>query len=186
MYVNRDTETKLTKTTLILHWTVALITIGMISVGIYMVETKTYSLYGIHKSIGIIAFVLILYRLLWRMKNGWKSVLSENESIYKTLAAVSRFGLLLGTILMPLTGILVSILEGRGLSVFGFRLLGIHDPELTGKAVAINMDMAKLLESMHSKIGYVLAGLIIIHILAALKHHFIDKNKVLRRMLGRV
>lgn len=66
-----DTEIQFSPVTIILHWLIAFVMIGMLAVGFYMDIFHAYWLYPIHKSIGVIILAFILLRVVWRLKNGW-------------------------------------------------------------------------------------------------------------------
>lgn len=66
-----DSKTKLSCVTVALHWVVGITMIVMLAVGLYMTDFEVYALYPIHKSVGMIVFVTILARVVWRIKQGW-------------------------------------------------------------------------------------------------------------------
>ena len=66
-----ETKDKLSSVTILLHWVVAVTIIALLGVGIYMTENEAYSLYDIHKAVGVIIFLLIIARVFWRIKQGW-------------------------------------------------------------------------------------------------------------------
>ncbi|MGB3621701.1 MAG: cytochrome b/b6 domain-containing protein, partial [Ketobacter sp.] len=81
-----DSPSQFSKTTLTLHWIVAITVISLLAVGIYMDETGTHSLYPWHKSFGFVIFFVILARVIWRIKNGWPVPVSQYQS-WETLLA---------------------------------------------------------------------------------------------------
>lgn len=174
------------KRTLLLHWSVAVIMIAMITVGLYMSNTDAYALYPIHKSIGILALVLIALRVIWRIKDGWLPPVRALKKIEYGMARTVHWLLLIATLLMPLSGMLMSGAGGRGLAVFGFELMATNpDPANTGKVIALNPFLASTAHEVHELVGFALIGLIALHIFAALKHHFFDKDRTLLRMFGK-
>lgn len=178
-----DTKEALSKTTKYLHSIVALFMIGLLAVGVYMVETDTKSLYSWHKSFGVIALAFILIRVIWRIKNGWPIPVGTYSMIEQFLSKLVHWVLLLGTLILPLSGIGMSYFSGNGVAVFGFQLLA-RNPSLDNpsKVIAHNETLASLFHGMHHWIGYLLIAVIVIHIIGALKHHIIDKDDTLKRI----
>lgn len=183
--LQHDTPTKFSATTVILHWIVALSMIGLLSVGAYMAETKTYALYPLHKSFGVLIFVIIIARVIWRLKNGWPAHFSSHQPWEQTLAKIIHHLLLIGTLLMPISGFLMSSLGGHGVAVFGFELVAANpDPANPGKVIPINGAIAGIAHQTHGIVGWVLIVALFFHISGAVKHHLFDKDGTLKRMLG--
>ncbi len=180
--MSADTKQKFSKLTVILHWTVALIIIGLLVVGTYMEENEVYSLYDIHKSIGILIFAIILIRVIWRLKNGFPKPLGKAKAWEVTLSKIVHWVLLIGTILFPISGMMLSGLGGHGLPLFGMELVAPN--YVDGQAVPINADLAKLGHQMHGALAKIMILAIILHVAGALKHVFVYKDGTLRRMLG--
>ncbi len=174
----------LTKTTIVLHWLVGLTIITLIAVGLYMSEYEVWDLYPIHKSIGMILFVFILYRFIRRMKRGWPQPVGQYKGYEIILSKVVHWVLIIGTILFPISGMISSGAGGHGLSIFGLELLA-SNYDASGEAIALNSALADLGHETHEILGTVMIVVISLHILAALKHHFIDKDNTLKRMLGK-
>lgn len=179
-------DKSISKTSLWLHWLVAVLVIALLCVGIYMHETKTYSLYPIHKSVGVIALLLVGWRFVWRMVEGFFAPASEHKFYERVLAKITHWVLLLGSLLMPISGITMSIAGGHGLKFFGIALIApnmsVLDPT---KTEALNETLAGIAHSGHGIIAWVLIATILLHTLGALKHHIIDKDKTLTRMFGK-
>lgn len=181
-----DTAKKFSPTTVMLHWLVALTIIGLLAVGVYMEETKTYALYPWHKSFGFLIFFVVLLRIIWRIKNGWPTPVSDYQKYEHLLAKTVHYILLIGTALMPISGFLMSAVGGSGVDVFGFEVVARNvDPDNPRKALAHSETIASLAHSAHHWIGKVLIVSVVLHIAGALKHHMLDKDGTLRRMLGK-
>ena len=170
------------KLTVAIHWLMALLIIGVITVGLYMAYTHTVPLYAWHKSFGLIALLLIIVRLVWRKKQPWQSAAkgSKQEGFVKVIHNL----LLLGLVLMPITGMLYSGFLGFGFSLFDWVLVPRNLDE-NQQVVPYHQAIGALGKTLHWIIGYVFTALISLHIIAALKHHFIDKDDTLIRMLNR-
>ncbi|MCB1604468.1 MAG: cytochrome b [Gammaproteobacteria bacterium] len=178
-----NSDKSLTKTTIFLHWFIGLAIIAMIIVGYSMDEFKLRSLYPIHKSIGIILFVFILYRVIRRLIRGFPEYVADMNSMEKFASKAVLWVLLIGTLLFPISGMMMSGAAGHGLNVFGFELLAPNIVD--GKAVPLNKDMAKLGHDAHGYLMIIMGIAILLHIAASLKHHFIAKDATLKRMLGK-
>jgi cytochrome b561 len=174
----------LSKTTLVLHWLVGITIIALIAVGIYMEEFEAWSLYPIHKSIGVIIFIFIVYRVIWRVKRGWPQPVSQYQKHEIVLSKLVHWVLIVGTLLFPISGMMMSGAGGHGIIVFGFELLASNYNQ-AGEAVALNESMAGLGHEVHETLGKVMMVAIGLHIVGALKHHFIDKDDSFKRMLGK-
>lgn len=180
-----DSRTKLSTTTVFLHWLVALMVVGALTVGVYMVNLEVYALYPWHKSFGQLIFLIVLVQVIRRLKNGWPPAVSEYSMAERMLARGVHYLLLIGVLLMPVFGFLMSVLGGNGVAFFGLQLVARNpDPANVSKVVPLNGPLAELMHSAHGLLGYVLILAILLHIAGALKHHLIDKDGTLRRMLG--
>ncbi len=163
-----------------LHWFSALLVIGLLVSGIYMADGNAYSFYDWHKAFGVIALLLILVRLLYRKRNPWHS--SAKGTKYEKSVDLMHQCLRITFLLMPLSGIVYSGLGGYGVSLFGLTLIADgYTP--SGDVVAYSQLGSDMGKALHYYIGYFMAALVTLHVLAALKHHFIDKDLTLTRML---
>ncbi len=174
----------ITKLEMSLHWIVGIGMIAALSIGLYMTQTRTMALFDIHKSVGMILFIFIVWRIVLRMRHGWPENVSTGAHWEHSLARLIHWVLILGTIIMPVSGMISTYMAGRGLDVFGFEILAANLGD-TGKAVAINESLEELGESVHEIVGKVLIGAIALHVVGALKHHVMDKDSTLLRMLGK-
>lgn len=166
------------------HWlTVALILV-QIPVGLYMVyrgstlniwDGTTNTLYDIHKLVGVTILLLVLARLTYRLSNGAPADEPTIEPWQKTVSHITHWALYALLILVAIGGYL-------GVSYYGAaKPFGIPLPVFVAK----NEDTANAIFAIHRAGGLILAGLITMHICAALFHHLVRKDNVLRRMLGR-
>jgi cytochrome b561 len=161
----------------LLHWVMAILIIGMLICGLYMVDLpiglQKLKWYGWHKEYGFLILGLVSLRLIWRLINITPELsLPLLEKIAARLAHWAFYGFMF---LMPLSGWLVSSAAGIPASFFGLFTM----PNL----IAPNEDLLQIFRWVHYWSAYALMGLIVIHIVAALKHHFIDKDEILKRML---
>lgn len=136
---------------------------------------KSLLIGGLHKPIGMIAFVMGLLFILWRLINvkpNFPPAMSEWEKI----TANTVHGLLYATmIIMPLSGLIMSVAAGYPPNFFGL----FQVPQF----IEINKQTADTFFEIHELTGIAIIFLVALHTLAALKHHFINRDNVLKRML---
>jgi cytochrome b561 len=128
-----------------------------------------------HKSFGMTVLMLAILRLLWRLKNPPPALPPGMTPLERRLARVSHAAFYVLLFAMPMTGWLMS--SAKNYSVSWFSLFTW--PNLIGK----NEAAFDLLRSTHDTLSVVLFSIAVLHILAALKHHFWNKDDVLLRML---
>lgn len=170
----------------ILHWARAVLIAGLLWAGWHMtglddeVASKYELYYPWHKSFGVLAFMLVLMQIVLR----WRTPVLPSPPA--TLAAHERFlsrlvqrAMYVLIVAVPLMGYSMSSTYTMSDGVFFF---GVNLPELLGK----NDEWFVVFQRLHKVCAYTLLGLIVVHVLGALKHRFFDKdprNDVLRRML---
>ncbi len=161
------------------HWTVAFAVIGLLIVGFIMgnVQDKALKMqiYNVHKLIGLAVLVLMLLRLVWRLINvqpGYPAAVPKWER--KAARGVHDL-LYLALIVMPLSGWMMSTAAGRPPHL-GSWLLAMP-------GIEVNKELAHYFNTLHGILAWIIPAVLIIHIAAAVKHHWFDKNEVLIRML---
>ena len=160
-----------------LHWLLALLIIGLLALGMYMVtlpiNLEKLKLYGWHKEYGFLVLFLAVFRLIWRLANQLPEL--EALPLLEKIAARSmHWAFYVFMFAMPITGWLITSASGLPASFFGLFTL----PDL----VVANEQNRVLFEWVHQWLGYGLIAAISLHTAAALKHHFINKDNILRRM----
>ena len=177
----RNTKYNFGLISILLHWLMALVIVGLFASGLWMTGLSYYdpwyqSAPHWHKSAGVLLFVCYIVRVLWRGLNVVPAPLN-NYSVFDKLAAKAVHGLIyLGILLVIASGYLISTADGRAISVFGWFevpawITGIDNQE----------DIAG---TVHFYGAWVLIALAAGHGLAALKHHFYDQDETLKRMLN--
>ncbi|UZD59739.1 cytochrome b [Shewanella algae] len=161
------------------HWLSAIAVIGLFGLGYWMVDLTYYSAWyqkgpHLHKSIGILLLALTLVRLLWKLLSQSPQAIPDKPLLQKA-ARLTHWGLYLLLLLIMLSGILISTADGRGITVFDWF-------ELPGVGELFN-NQADIAGAIHKYAAYSLMALVVLHALAALKHHFIDKDQTLVRMI---
>lgn len=177
-----NTQTHYGYISMFLHWLSALTIIGLFALGYYMVDLTYYHEWyktapELHKSIGALLFILMIIRLLWRKKQLTPSPLASHSNVERKAGKLIHSVLYVLIFIIMITGYLISTADGRGIDVF--KLFTI--PSL-GSFIENQEDIAGL---VHQWLAYLLITLSLLHALAALKHHFIDKDNTLNRMIGR-
>ncbi|UJF23649.1 cytochrome b [Suttonella sp. R2A3] len=179
-----DTREKLSLTTVVLHWIVGVGVIVAMIVGFVMAKNELYAIYPIHKSVGALLFIFILWRVVWRIKQGPLTHVGQYSQIENILAKIVVLVMLLGTVLFPLSGMIMSYFGGSGLSFFGLELVAANIGA-DGKREALNGGIASFARSVHGWLLPIMAIAIILHIIGAYKHHFVDKDGTMKRILGK-
>lgn len=168
--------------TVILHWVVAAGIIGLFALGYWMVGLTYYDPWyktgpDVHRSVGILLFVTMLVRVAWRLLTPSPAAVSGHRR-WEVLAAHLAHGLLyLLVFVAMISGYLISTADGTAIHVFGW----FKVPSLTGRIQGME-DIAGVVHYWSTWTLIVLAAL---HALAGLKHHFVDRDPTLTRMLGR-
>lgn len=167
---------------ILLHWLVALAVFGLFGLGYWMVGLDYYSSWyktgpDLHKSIGIVLFVVMLGRVLWRWVSPPPHTLASHGRMTRLGAKFGHAFLYLGLFVLMISGYLISTADGRGIPVFG-----LFEVPATLTSIPDQEDLAGL---VHEYLAWALVIFAGIHGLAALKHHFIDRDRTLTRMFGR-
>ena len=162
-----------------LHWIIALLAFGQI--GLMMISDEVSgSERGfwmmLHKSGGMLILALTLVRLLRRLKEPWKPLPVAMTRWQRWLARVTHVGFYVVMIGMPLTGWAAVSAAGSGFDFYGL----FPTPLLP---VDGGRDTARALFGIHDKGAKVFYVLTALHVAAALKHQYLDKDNELRKML---
>ena len=183
--INKDIDTanntkaeRYTRTAMGLHWAIALLIFIAFPLGLYMhdlhLSPLKLKLYSWHKWIGITVFLLVVLRVLWRTTHRPPALpdIAQWQRIASHITHMLLYALMIA---VPLSGWLMS--SAKGFQTVWFGVLPI--PDLIGK----DRELGKQLATVHALLNYTMLVLVATHIAAALKHHFIDRDSVLRRML---
>ena len=163
------------------HWLTALTVICMFIFGLWMTDLNYYHPWyttapDIHKSTGITLLFLTLLRLVWRSINLTPTPLDSHTRFEIKAARLAHILLYVLLFCMMLSGYLISTADGRAIEVFKlFEIPAIiygieHQEDIAG--------------DIHLVLAIMLIGLALIHAGAAIKHHLIDKDRTLKKMLG--
>lgn len=172
-----------TKVAVLLHWVMALLIIGMIAVGLTMGDypiAYKFMAYNLHKSFGITILALSVFRLFWRFTHRAPALPAGMAAWEKLAAHASHMGFYVLMIGMPLSGWMMVSADAKFPTVF-FSLFEV--PQFPLPAAYDTRAAHDQLEGVHYWLAMGTLGLLALHVGAALKHHFINRDAVLRRML---
>lgn len=162
-----------------LHWLVALLIFAAFPLGVYMhdlpLSPSKLQYFSYHKWIGISILSLVVVRVVWRFTHTPPPLPASTprwEVVVSHLTHLALYGLLLA---IPLSGWLMS--SAKGFQTVWFGVLPL--PDLVGKDKALG----ELLTSVHQGLNLTLFLLVGMHIAAVIKHKFIDRDRILERML---
>lgn len=172
-------RSRYTSVAIALHWIIAVVIALNFGLGLYMADLEAspikLRLYSYHKWIGVTIFLLVVFRLLWRLTHRVPAPPPQMPRWQRAAAAISHVLLYVLTLAIPLSGWLFSSASG-----FKVMYLGkIPLPDLVGKDKAL----AEQLHLVHESLNYFMAAIVVLHVAAALKHHWVDRDDVLTRML---
>lgn len=178
----KNSSTRFGAVSIAFHWIVAVGVIGLFALGLWIEDLDyTHPWYrtapDLHRSIGVIVVALMIIRLVWRIRNVNPEDLKTHKAWEKIAAHWMHRILYLLVILMFPTGYLITTAKGQSLEVFTWFSI---------PATVTGIDnLEDIAGEIHEIVAFTVIGLVIIHALGALKHHFIDKDRTLKRMLGR-
>lgn len=192
-------STRYTKTAIVLHGLIALGIFAMFALGWYMSELPkeapkqiafdlfdlgiyTWQLaeeasprtfyFNLHKSIGVTLLALIAFRVFWRITHRPPAMLASYKAWERKLATGTHHFLYLLMVAVPVSGLIMATYSKYGVKWFGIDFIAGLD----------NKDMRELFKEVHEVVGAISLALIILHIVGALKHKFIDKDETMKRM----
>lgn len=161
------------------HWLVFLLVAALFGIAWYMVDLplgpEKIKIYNLHKSIGVTVLSLMLLRLIWRQISRPPPLPRGTPAWERAAAHASHVLLYTLLLVQPTVGIVHSWSANFPVVVFGLFIL----PNLTGPSESLK----ELLSAVHYWGGWILLALIATHVGAALRHHFLLRDDVLRRML---
>jgi cytochrome b561 len=160
------------------HWLIVLLIINQ-----WWIAERAEDLKGLaklqalawHKSFGMTILILAVLRLAWRLMNPTPDLTAETKPWERTLAKISHVLLYVLIFAMPLTGWMMS--SAKNFPVSWFKLFQFPD------LVAPSEQTFRLMQDAHHLLFSGLVCVALLHVAGALKHHFIDRNDVLKRML---
>lgn len=168
------------KTAMLLHWLVAILIIAAFFLGLTMVDIKGFSptklkYYSWHKWLGVTVLLLAAVRILWRKANVPPPPLASIPQWQAKVADAMHYALYFFMFAVPLSGYLYTTASNVPVVYLGlYQIPALFEG---------NAELKALFKTVHYWLTMSLAALVAVHVLAALKHHFIDRDGVLKRML---
>ena len=161
-----------------LHWTAALLVAILLPLGLWMTGLDYYDPWyrkgpDLHRSIGVVLGLVMLARIAWHLSNPQPEPLSSSAWERRLAQAAHRLLYLL-PLLLVVSGYLISTADGRPVDVFGW-----FELPATLQGIEGQEDIAG---EIHFALAMILLTLIVLHLLAALRHHYFFKDDTLRRM----
>jgi cytochrome b561 len=163
----------------ILHWLMAFLIISLTAIGYGMTEFTEQSsllrrnLYDLHKSLGILVALLIINRIIVRLITKSPSYSPAISRVNIILAKLLHFSMYILMISVAFSGFLMCYLSKRDLLFFGYKI---------PKFLNNNIDLAGILHEFHVILPYVLLGCFVLHILATIKHIYVDRDNIFQRI----
>ena len=161
------------------HWLVAIAMLGMLASGLLVeyapiARESGRAIMGWHQAIGVAVLLYGAWRVLWRLLEGFPDAVPGMPR-WQERASIAVHGAPLAAILlMPLSGVLMQVYEGRAVETFGFTIAAQGEIEWLAGAAGW----------LHGTLGTVLVALAALHVGAVLKHHLVDRDTTLLRMIG--
>ncbi|NVM79565.1 cytochrome b561 [Duganella sp. SG902] len=169
-----------TKTAMLLHWLVALLIIATFFLGLSMVAIPGFSptklkYFSWHKWMGVTVLMLAVLRVLWRATHTPPAKLASIPDWQHKIAEGMHYLLYILIFAVPISGYLYSYAAGVPVVYLG--LWQMPAP------IAPDPELKATLKTVHYVLTMTMAAAVVAHALAALKHHFIDRDVTLKRML---
>lgn len=168
-----------TRTAIVLHWLIALMIVVNFGLGLTMVDLdlspQKLRFFSWHKWVGVTIFMLVCVRLLWRLGHAAPPLPASMPDWQAKAAHLSHVLLYVLMFVIPLSGWIYSSAAGK--TVVYLSLIPLPNLVQADKA------LAAILKEVHGYLNFTLAAFVVLHIAAAWKHHLVDRDDVLTRML---
>ncbi len=163
----------------LLHWLLAIATVALFGLGLWMRDLGYYDPWYqtapyIHQSVGVLVLAFMLLRLIWRFSNQQPEAIASQARWEHIAAHAAHWLLYLLVIFICISGYLINA-DDTNIPLFNWLEL---------PPILLNIEQQdKLMGELHFYSAWAIILLTGVHALAALKHHFIDKDETLKRML---
>lgn len=167
---------------IIFHWLSALAILALFPLGLWMTGLTYYDSWyklapDLHKSLGIVLFGVLVARVAWRFWDRAPGPVPGHKTWERNAAHTTHLVLYLFIFAVMFSGYLIPTADGRAISVFG-----LFDVPATITSIPKQEDVAG---TLHYWLAITLIGTVVVHGAAALKHHYLDKDSTLIRMLSK-
>jgi len=172
------------KVAILLHWLIAFAIIAMLAMG-FLLEDLPNNFkplaYGLHKSMGLTILMLTFFRVFWRLSHKVPALPESMKPIEKTISHLVHTGLYLIMICMPMSGWALVSSSPRNIPTQWFGLF--EWPKIPVLSEIVNKEeVSESFGEVHETLAVIAILLIVLHVGAALKHHFILKDGIMARM----
>lgn len=167
------------RTAMLLHWLVALLLLGQFAFGWLLDDIPRGTpargyFFSLHKSTGMLIGLLILARIIWRLTHTPPALPDSVPRWQRQLAAMAHYGLYALMVVMPLSGYVAS-----NFSKYGVHFFNVYKLAPWGED---NKAIYAFFNQTHGVASWLLLALVLVHVLAALKHVWVDRDTLFYRM----
>lgn len=175
----KDTSQGYGLITILIHWITGLLILGLFGLGIYMTGLGYYDPWyhkgpWVHVSLGLLLFVLMVVRLVWRSKNATPVAL-HSHSAANIAATATKHSLYLLLFVVMISGYLINTAEGKSASFFDW----LSVPSL----MILSATQVDWLGRIHLWGAWLIIALVVLHTVGALIHHFVWRDRTLIRII---
>lgn len=162
---------------ILIHWLMAFLIASLVAIGWYMMSieddpgSKWY--FDLHKSVGIVVFILVLLRIVWRATHRPLPLPGSLPRWEVKLSHLTQWALYVCMLLLPILGFVGASCSKSGVVFFGTRVSSWTLP---------NHDTAEFFFGLHITLAWVMVALVALHAIGGLKHLLVDKDGVFQRM----
>lgn len=181
MTANRESDRVYSPGAIFLHWAIAVLVVAQYFLAAWfhrLFDAENFArgaeIAGLHKSIGIAILILTVILLAMRIRRGFSPLPAHMAGWEVALARTVHVGFYLLLLLMPLTGWAFAAVPENATSFFGLFHLPMSPFPESGR---------ELMHELHEILRYGLIALAVLHVAAAIKHQFLDRDEVVARML---
>lgn len=179
----RNTPTRFGWMAIALHWLIAVVTLALFVLGLYMVglgymDRWYHTAPTIHQGIGMLLLAAIAWRSLWALLNPKPGPAAPTPAWAQRAAGLAHAAMYALLLAVPVTGYLILSADGRGVDVFGWFTVPALVAHLSHHA-------AQIAGRAHLDLAVALIAIAAAHAAAAVKHHLWNRDATLARMLGR-
>ncbi|HNQ92600.1 MAG TPA: cytochrome b [Alphaproteobacteria bacterium] len=177
-------DTQYTKVAIFLHWLIALLIIGMLAMGFLMEDIPNELkpvVYPLHKSMGLTILALTVFRIVWRLMHKAPALPEAMSALEKNISHAMHTLLYLIMIGLPMSGWALVSSSPKGIPTTWFGLFDWpHLPVLS--EIDNKKEVSHSFGEVHETLAVIAILLIVLHVAAALKHHFVVRDNILTRM----